>query len=227
MGRRSSSGTGSVGSLLQVLQIQYFQATTPSFNYMNKSNSYNAQPWHMLCSIPNRALLLAQHHARSRSNLNQRNHTRFFYGAAHERFDQATILPADQSHRDHLYSPTPDRHCCEPSSYDDALSDRMRRRRRGRVAGGAGTTASLAWSPVQDPSVYGYFVHYGRQSPGQPGSCSYESSMYVDSPSATVTNLDPDTLYHFTVSAYNDLESACSNEVSTVTSPPSTPPPSV
>lgn len=82
-----------------------------------------------------------------------------------------------------------------------------------------GATASLAWRPVQDPSVYAYFVHYGRKSPGQSGSCSYESSMYVDSPSATVTNLDPDTRYYFTVSAYNDLESACSSEVSTVTPP--------
>ena len=82
-----------------------------------------------------------------------------------------------------------------------------------------GITASLAWSPVQDPSVIAYFVHYGRQSPGQPGSCAYESSMYVASPSATVINLDPDTLYYFTVSAYNGLESACSSEVSTVTDP--------
>lgn len=85
----------------------------------------------------------------------------------------------------------------------------------------AGATASLAWSPVPDPSVIAYFVHYGRQTPGQPGSCAYESSMYVDSPSATVTNLDPDTRYYFTVSAYNGLESACSSEVSTVTPPPS------
>ena len=88
-----------------------------------------------------------------------------------------------------------------------------------------GATASLAWSPVQDPSVSAYFVHYGRQSPGQPGSCTYESSMYVDSSvdssSATVTNLDPDTLYYFTVSSYNGLESACSSEVTTVTPPPS------
>jgi hypothetical protein len=84
----------------------------------------------------------------------------------------------------------------------------------------AGATASLAWSPVQDPSVSSYFVHYGKQSPGTPGSCTYESSMNVPSPSATVTNLDPDTLYYFTVSAYNGLESACSNEVSTVTPPP-------
>jgi hypothetical protein len=82
-----------------------------------------------------------------------------------------------------------------------------------------GATASLAWSPVQDSSVYGYFVHYGQQSPGQLGSCAYESSMYVDSPSAMVINLDPDTLYYFTVSAYNGLESACSNEVSVITPP--------
>ena len=84
-----------------------------------------------------------------------------------------------------------------------------------------GSTASLAWNPVPDPSVSGYFVHYGRQSPGQQGSCTYESSVNVSSPSATVTNLDPNTVYYFTVSAYNGLESACSNEVSTVTPPPS------
>ena len=91
----------------------------------------------------------------------------------------------------------------------------------GGSATPVGATASLAWSPVQDPSVSAYFVHYGRQSPGQPGSCTYESSMNVASPSATITNLDPNTLYYFTVSAYNGLESACSNEVSTVTPPPS------
>jgi Fibronectin type III domain len=84
-----------------------------------------------------------------------------------------------------------------------------------------GATASLAWSGVQDPSVTAYFVHYGRQSPGQPGSCAYESSISVDSPSATVTDLDPNTVYYFTVSAYNGLESSCSNEVSTVTPPAS------
>lgn len=87
--------------------------------------------------------------------------------------------------------------------------------------GSAGVTASLEWSPVQDPSVSTYFVHYGRQSPGQQGSCAYESSLPVESPSATITNLDPNTLYYFTVSAYNGLESACSNEVSTVTPPAS------
>ena len=87
--------------------------------------------------------------------------------------------------------------------------------------GSAGATASLAWSAVSDPSVSSYFVHYGRQSPNQSGSCAYESSTSVSSPSATLTNLDPNTTYYFTVSAYNGLESACSNEVSTVTPPPS------
>ena len=84
-----------------------------------------------------------------------------------------------------------------------------------------GATASLTWDPVHGHSVSAYFVHYGRQSPNQSGSCTYESSMSVDSPSATVTNLDHNTLYFFTVSAYNGLESACSNEVSTVTPPAS------
>ena len=82
-----------------------------------------------------------------------------------------------------------------------------------------GATASLAWDPVSDPSVSAYFVHYGPQSPHQSGSCAYESSISVDSPSATITNLDPSTLYYFTVSAYNGHESICSNEVSTVTPP--------
>ena len=96
----------------------------------------------------------------------------------------------------------------------------------GGTPASAGATASLAWSPVPDPSVSSYFVHYGRQSPNQSGSCTYESSTSVPvapntSPSATLTNLDPNTLYFFTVSAYNGLESPCSNEVSTVTPPPS------
>lgn len=81
-------------------------------------------------------------------------------------------------------------------------------------------SASLTWDPVADPSVSAYFVHYGQQSPGQAGSCTYEHSMIVDSSSATVTDLNPNTLYYFTVSAYNGLESPCSNEVSLITAPP-------
>jgi hypothetical protein len=82
-----------------------------------------------------------------------------------------------------------------------------------------GATASLEWNPVPDPSVSAYFVHYGRQSPHQPGSCAYEHAVSVDSPSVMLTDLDPDTHYYFAVSAYNGFESTCSNEVSTVTPP--------
>ncbi|TMQ25918.1 MAG: fibronectin type III domain-containing protein [Nitrospirae bacterium] len=84
-----------------------------------------------------------------------------------------------------------------------------------------GITASLEWSPVPDRSVYAYFVHYGQRSPGHHGSCNYEASMWVDSPSATITDLDPNIRYYFAVSAYNGREGACSNEVSVVTPPAS------
>ena len=85
------------------------------------------------------------------------------------------------------------------------------------LAAPIGVSKILAWHPVEDASVKGYYVHYGQHSPGQPGSCAYESSKYVTSPSATIAHLDPDTLYYFTVSAYNGVESACSDEVSIVT----------
>lgn len=108
-----------------------------SFTYINKSNScqYNTLARALLIR---RSSSSAQPHARSRSNLNQRNHTRFSV-AAHERFDQATILPAGQSHRGHLYTTTSDRHGCKPSANDDAIADRMRRRRdRQRTTTGIG-----------------------------------------------------------------------------------------
>jgi hypothetical protein len=80
-----------------------------------------------------------------------------------------------------------------------------------------GSTVSLGWEKVHDPSVMGYFVHYGRHSPQHSGSCAYEHSTYSADTETTVTHLDPDTRYYFVVSAYNGIESACSNEVSTVT----------
>lgn len=85
-----------------------------------------------------------------------------------------------------------------------------------------GATASLAWDPVPDPSVIAYNVYYGKQSAGQPGSCSYSNSQTVNSPAATITGLDPNTRYFFAVSAYNGLSGPCSNEVSTVTPPSQT-----
>ncbi|MCC6140842.1 MAG: fibronectin type III domain-containing protein [Nitrospira sp.] len=84
-------------------------------------------------------------------------------------------------------------------------------------SGSALPTASLAWNPISDSSIIGYYVHYGRQSPGQSGSCSYEAAQFVESPNTTISDLQPNTRYYFTVSAYNGLESACSSEVSTVT----------
>ena len=86
------------------------------------------------------------------------------------------------------------------------------------AAAPVGATASLSWLPVHNPSVMGYFVHYGRHSPNHSGSCAYEHSTYSTDTDATVTHLDPDTRYYFVVSAYNGLESHCSNEVSTITS---------
>lgn len=81
----------------------------------------------------------------------------------------------------------------------------------------AGVTASLAWDPVQDPSVVGYIVHFGTQSPNSSGSCAYQQSTFSSSPSASIAGLSPNTTYYFAVSAYNGVESACSAEVTTVT----------
>jgi hypothetical protein len=80
-------------------------------------------------------------------------------------------------------------------------------------------TASLAWNPVADSSVYGYYVHYGQQSPHSSGSCTYQQIAYSSSPTATITGLAPTTTYIFAVSATNGSQSACSNEVSLLTAP--------
>lgn len=76
-----------------------------------------------------------------------------------------------------------------------------------------GVSVSLQWKPVHDPSVVGYIVHYGTQSSGQAGLCSYHESQFTNGPSAKVTGLDPKTGYYFAVSAYNGLQSPCSSEV--------------
>jgi hypothetical protein len=84
---------------------------------------------------------------------------------------------------------------------------------------------SLAWDPVQDPSVTGYYVHFGMQSPHSAGSCTYTQSAFYSlaslsnklSPTVTVNGLASNTTYFFAVSAYNGLESSCSAEVSTLT----------
>lgn len=84
-----------------------------------------------------------------------------------------------------------------------------------------GGGASLVWNPVSDPTVYAYLVHYGTQPSGQPGSCRYEKEEYVADGSTfvTITGLKPNTQYYFAVSSYNGASSACSEEVSIITSP--------
>lgn len=78
-------------------------------------------------------------------------------------------------------------------------------------------TLSLAWNAVPDPSVTGYILYYGSSSPLSYGSCAYDHRVFSPSPNATVTGLASNTTYYFAVSAYNGLESACSDEVSTTT----------
>ncbi|MCP9439213.1 MAG: fibronectin type III domain-containing protein [Nitrospira sp.] len=76
-----------------------------------------------------------------------------------------------------------------------------------------GAAVMLAWDPVSDPTVIGYYIHYGKQSPNQAGVCAYEESLFVSSTQGTVTDLDPGSTYYFAVSAYNGIQSPCSNEV--------------
>ena len=85
----------------------------------------------------------------------------------------------------------------------------------------SGVMASLRWDPVQpqtgEPAILGYYIHYGKGSPGQAGSCSYEDVKFVTAPSGTITGLDGNSRYYFAVSAYNGVEGGCSNEVATDT----------
>ena len=81
-----------------------------------------------------------------------------------------------------------------------------------------GATATLTWSPVISNSPVSYTVHYGRQSPGQPGACDYENAIDVPEPSTTISGLQYDTQYYFAVSAFNGTRSACSEEVAKRTS---------
>lgn len=87
------------------------------------------------------------------------------------------------------------------------------------------TSALLSWSPSPDPTVVGFFVHYGTQSLNSSGSCAYAqetyvplSSMTASSPEATISNLPTGNTYYFAVSSYNgSIESTCSNEVAKAT----------
>jgi len=85
-----------------------------------------------------------------------------------------------------------------------------------------GATVQMNWDASSDPNVQGYFIHYGKRSSGEHGSCSYEQSQRVGAPPATITELEPHTPYFFAISAFGESESEsetpCSNEVLVVTS---------
>ena len=83
----------------------------------------------------------------------------------------------------------------------------------GCGAGHEGATVSLIWDPVNDSSVIGYYIHYGKHSANQPGSCAYDEKQFVSSNQGTVTGLDLGSIYYLAVSAYNGVEGDCSNEV--------------
>lgn len=85
------------------------------------------------------------------------------------------------------------------------------------TASSTAATANLAWDPVTDLSVVGYYIHYGKQSPNQSGSCSYDNVQFVPSSQGTITDLELQSTYYFAVSAYNGIEGNCSNEVYTNT----------
>ena len=84
-------------------------------------------------------------------------------------------------------------------------------------------TARLTWAVNPDPTVTGYRVYYGKESSGEPGSCSYETSQSVEAPPAMITGLEPNTPYFFAISAFGgeegEAESPCSNEVLMISSP--------
>ncbi|MBI5672474.1 MAG: fibronectin type III domain-containing protein [Nitrospirae bacterium] len=84
-------------------------------------------------------------------------------------------------------------------------------------------TARLTWAVNPDPTVTGYRVYYGKESSGEPGSCSYEASQSVEAPPAIITGLEPNTPYFFAISAFggedSEAESPCSNEVLMISSP--------
>lgn len=81
----------------------------------------------------------------------------------------------------------------------------------------SGSTVRLVWDSINESNIIGYYIHYGKQSPNQPGSCAYDQATYVSSSQGTVTGLDPESTYYFAVSAYNGERGGCSDEVHTQT----------
>jgi hypothetical protein len=81
----------------------------------------------------------------------------------------------------------------------------------------AASALTLAWDPNTEDDLAGYNVYYGTQTG------DYDFVIDVgDTTQYTVTDLDPETQYYFTVTAYDTSsnESDFSAEVSAVTDPP-------
>jgi hypothetical protein len=87
----------------------------------------------------------------------------------------------------------------------------------GDGGAGGGAIASVAWDPVNDPTVVSYTVHYGKQSSGSVGSCDYEHSVDVTVPATAIGGLEFNTQYYFAISAFNGSHSSCSAEVAEMT----------
>ena len=97
-----------------------------------------------------------------------------------------------------------------------------------------GITAHLTWDAPSDFEAAGYYIHYGKRPPEEPGSeesaseessseapssCSQGEIQAVDAPTATIIGLEPNTPYFFAIRAVNkdESESLCSNEITAVT----------
>ncbi len=76
----------------------------------------------------------------------------------------------------------------------------------------AGPSIALAWNPNTETNVAGYHLYYGTASGIYSGNVTVAHPTTV----ATVTNLQPDTIYYFAVTAFSTdgLESDYSTEIS-------------
>lgn len=107
----------------------------------------------------------------------------------------------------------------------------------------AGVIAHVTWVHPPGMSVAGYDIYYRKQPAAEPSSaessseepaseelasgefdseeqssCSSGERQTVESSTATITGLEPNTRYSFAIRAFNESESLCSNEI-TVTTP--------